>query len=83
MTMRQISKCREKRQESRGEKKGRKQGREEGRKQGREEGRKAERSTLIQKKLEKGKTISQIADELEDTEENIACLIEQFHLRIN
>ena len=61
----------------------REQGREEGRKQGREEGRKAERSTLIQKKLEKGKTISQIADELEDTEENIACLIEQFHLRIN
>ena len=58
----------------------REQGREEGRKQGREEGRKAERSTLIQKKLEKGKTISQIADELEDTEENIACLIEQFHL---
>ena len=66
-----------------GREEGRKQGREEGRKQGREEGRKAERSTLIQKKLEKGKTISQIADELEDTEENIACLIEQFHLRIN
>ena len=66
-----------------GREEGRKQGREEGRKQGREEGRKAERSTLIQKKLEKGKTISQIADELEDTEENIDCLIEQFHLRIN
>ena len=66
-----------------GREEGRKQGREEGRKQGREEGRKAERSTLIQKKLEKGKTISQIADELEDTEENIASLIEQFHLRIN
>ena len=58
----------------------REQGREEGRKQGREEGRKAERSTLIQKKLEKGKTISEIADDLEDTEENIAHLIEQFHL---
>ena len=58
----------------------REQGREEGRKQGREEGRKAERSTLIQKKLEKGKTISQIADELEDTEENISHLIKQFHL---
>ena len=66
-----------------GREEGRKQGREEGRKQGREEGRKAERSTLIQKKLEKGKTISQIADELEDTEENIAHLIEQFHLHIN
>ena len=35
----------------------------------------------IQKKLEKGKTISEIADDLEDTEENIAHLIEQFHLR--
>ena len=63
-----------------GREEGRKQGREEGRKQGREEGRKAERSTLIQKKLEKGKTISQIADELEDTEENISHLIKQFHL---
>ncbi|URW88560.1 hypothetical protein M5E84_12295 [[Ruminococcus] torques] len=35
------------------------------------------------KKLEKGKTISEIADELEDTEENIARLIEEFYLRIN
>ena len=35
---------------------------------------------LIQKKLEKGKTISEIADDLEDTEENIAHLIEEFHL---
>ena len=58
----------------------REQGREEGRKQGREEGRKAERSTLIQKKLEKGKTISEIADDLEDTEENIVHLIKEFHL---
>ena len=32
--------------------------------------------SLIQKKLEKGKTISEIADDLEDTEENIAHLIE-------
>ena len=37
----------------------------------------------FQKKLEKGKTISEIADDLEDTEENIAHLIEQFHLHIN
>lgn len=36
--------------------------------------------SLIQKKLEKGKTISEIADDLEDTEENISHLIEQFHL---
>ena len=61
--------------------------REEAREQGREEGRKQgtlqKTCALIQKKLEKGKTISEIADDLEDTEENIACLIEQFHLRIN
>ena len=62
---------------------GRKQGREEGQKKGREEGRIEEKSALIRKKLEKGKTISEIADELEDTEENIARLIEEFHLRIN
>ena len=66
---------------------GRKLGREEGRMQGREEGREEERKeflqkicSLIQKKLEKGKTISEIADDLEDTEENISHLIEQFHL---
>ena len=61
--------------------------REEAREQGREEGRKQgtlqKTCALIRKKLEKGKTISEIADDLEDTEENIACLIEQFHLRIN
>ena len=62
---------------------GRKQGREEGQKKGREEGRIEEKSALIRKKLEKGKTISEIADELEDTEENIARLIEEFYLRIN
>ena len=66
---------------------GREEGREEGRKLGREEGREEERKeflqkicSLIQKKLEKGKTISEIADDLEDTEENISHLIEQFHL---
>ena len=66
---------------------GRKLGREEGRMQGREEGREEERKeflqkicSLIQKKLEKGKTISEIADDLEDTEENIVHLIEEFHL---
>ena len=37
----------------------------------------------VVKKVEKGKTISEIADELEDTEENIARLIEEFYLRIN
>ena len=61
----------------------REEAREEGRKLGREEGREEEKSSLIRKKLEKGKTISEIANDLEDTEENIAHLIEQFHLRIN
>ena len=59
---------------------GRKQGREEGQKKGREEGRIEEKSALIRKKLEKGKTISEIADDLEDTEENIVHLIKEFHL---
>ena len=54
-----------------------------GRKEGREEGNLQKTCSLIQKKLEKGKTISEIADDLEDTEENIARLIEEFHLRIN
>ena len=49
----------------------------------REEGNLQKTCSLIQKKLEKGKTISEIADELEDTEENIARLIEEFYLRIN
>ena len=66
-----------------GRKEGREEGREEGKKKGREEGRREEKSALIRKKLEKGKTISEIADDLEDTEENIAHLIEQFHLHIN
>lgn len=47
---------------------------------GREEGRKEEKSSLIRKKLEKGKTISEIADDLEDTEENIVRLIKEFHI---
>ena len=59
---------------------GRKQGKEEGQKKGREEGRIEEKSALIRKKLEKGKTVSEIANDLEDTEENISHLIQQFHL---
>ena len=62
----------------------REEAREEGRKQGEEEGRKQgtlqKTCALIQKKLEKGKTISKIADDLEDTEENIVHLIKEFHL---
>ena len=65
-----------------GREQGRAEGREQGKEEGREEGRKEEKRALVQKKLEKGKTISQIADDLEDTEENIAHLIEEFHLRV-
>ena len=61
--------------------------REEAREQGREEGRKQgtlqKTCALIRKKLEKGKTISEIADDLEDTEENISHLIEEFQLGRN
>ena len=63
----------------------REEAREEGRKLGREEERRKQGTlqktcALIQKKLEKGKTISEIADDLEDTEENIVHLIKEFHL---
>ena len=61
-----------------GRKEGRKEeGREEGKKKGREEGRREEKSAIIRKKLEKGKTISEIADDLEDTEANITFLIRE------
>ena len=63
-----------------GEQAGLNKGREEGRKEGRKEGTLQKICSLIQKKLEKGKTISEIADDLEDTEENISHLIEEFHL---
>ena len=70
-----------------GRKQGKEEGREEGRKQGEEEGRKQgtlqKTCALIRKKLEKGKTISEIADDLEDTEETIAHLIEEFQLGRN
>ena len=61
----------------------REEGRKEGREEGREEGRREEKSALIRKKLEKGKTISEIADDLEDTEANITFLIEKFCLDRN
>ena len=66
-----------------GREEGRAQGREEGRTQGREEGTLQKTCSLIQKKLQKGKTISEIADDLEDTEENISHLIKEFHLHIH
>ena len=55
-------------------------GEQAGLNKGREEGTLQKICSLIQKKLEKGKTISEIADDLEDTEENVAHLIEKFHL---
>ena len=66
-----------------GEQAGLNKGREEGRKEGRKEGTLQKICSLIQKKLEKGKTISEIADDLEDTEENISHLIKEFHLHMN
>ena len=51
------------------------------REEAREEGR-IEEKVLIRKNLKKEKQF-QIADDLENTEENIAHLIEQFHLHIN
>ena len=66
-----------------GEQAGLNKGREEGRKEGRKEGTLQKICSLIQKKLEKGKTISEIADDLEDTEENISHLIKEFHLHIH
>ncbi|MGN1206053.1 MAG: Rpn family recombination-promoting nuclease/putative transposase [Eubacterium sp.] len=56
---------------------GREEGREEGRAEGREEG--AENNLLgqISKKLAKGKSIAQIADECEETEERIRELMKK------
>ena len=92
MIMKQISKCREKKQESKGEQKAERKDenkdeqREEskGRKKAEKKVEKEEKRALVtRKKLGKrGKQFLQIADDLEDTEENIAHLIEEFHLRV-
>ena len=55
---------------------GLREGRESGLREGRDEGRKAELGRQIQKKLQKGKSISQIADECEESEEVIREMIE-------
>ncbi len=52
-----------------------KAGMEEGRRSGLEEGREQILEVLIRKKLAKGKTVSEIAGELEETEEHIQALI--------
>ena len=50
---------------------------QQGREEGREEGRHQTLSDLIKKKIAKGKSIAQIADELEETEETILPLYNQ------
>ena len=52
-------------------------GEENGRNEGRSEGEQNKLKDLIKKKLAKGKSISQIADEIEETEEKVLELIEQ------
>ena len=53
------------------------QEREEGRMEGRLEGRQEQLLTLISKKMEKGKSLEQIADEIEETVEAILPLYEK------
>ena len=57
--------------------KGMREGRRQGIQEGIQEGLEIGRIQLIQKKLEKGKSISQIAEELESTEEEILAAIEK------
>ena len=60
---------------------GRRSGIEEGRRSGLEEGREQILESLIRKKLAKGKTVSEIAGELEETEEHIQALISKMDTR--
>ena len=59
---------------------GRRSGIEEGRRSGLEEGREQILESLIRKKLAKGKTVSEIAGELEETEEHIKALISKMEV---
>ena len=59
---------------------GRRSGIEEGRRSGLEEGREQILESLIRKKLAKGKTVSEIAGELEETEEHIQALISKMEV---
>ena len=52
-------------------------GRQEGIAEGRDQGIEEKLCSLIQKKLEKGKSLEQIADECEETEERVRELIEK------
>ena len=55
-------------------------GKREGRAEGREEGRREELQRLVEIKLAKGKTIEQIADELELSMAEVGELIQSFQL---
>ena len=57
-----------------------KAGMEEGRRSGLEEGREQILEVLIRKKLAKGKTVSEIAGELEESEEHIQALISKMEV---
>lgn len=59
---------------SNGMKRGIAEGRERGIAEGRAEGEKNKLCSMIQKKVLKGKTVAQIAEELEETEETILPL---------
>ena len=61
-------------------KEGRRSGLEEGRRSGLAEGREQILEVLIRKKLAKGKTVSEIAGELEETEEHIQALISKMEV---
>ena len=60
-----------------GRKEGVEIGRQEGIAEGRDQGIEEKLCSLIQKKLEKGKSLEQIADECEETEERVRELIEK------
>ena len=55
-------------------------GREEGRLEGRLEGEMSKLANLIEKKLSKGKSVAEIAEILEETEETIRDVMEKFNL---
>ena len=59
---------------------GRRSGIEEGRRSGLEEGREQILESLIRKKLAKEKTVSEIAGELEESEEHIQALISKMEV---
>ena len=59
---------------------GRQEGIASGRREGRDQGIEEKLCSQIQKKLEKGKSLEQIADECEETEERILQLMEKLKI---